>query len=105
MRDYIYIGCSPAEEKCVQVNDQHDYMPQMRKEVNVYKRQLERQFPKPDDVYGYLAVKTEHHDFGSYLEVVAYYDTDSQESFRWALNIEGNSPANWDDKARQELAS
>ena len=50
-----------------------------------------------------LGIKSNPHDFGTYLEVVAYFDDSYPESVEWAFGIEANTPAEWDREARQEL--
>ncbi len=86
MRDYIYIGCSPVEEECVQVSSTVDYLPAMRAELAIYKRQLERTYPT--DTGGYFSIKWSGHDFGTYGEVVAVYDSDDDAQTDWAYGTE-----------------
>ena len=42
MRETVNIACSPLGEDCVQVSPASDYTPMMNKEVNAFKRMLER---------------------------------------------------------------
>jgi hypothetical protein len=97
MLDYINIGCTPYEEDCVQVSS-GDYLPRMRKETRVFLGQLERTFP-----YVRFSIKSFPHDFGSYLEVVAWFDDEDEEETRSAYNVEASMPARWDEIAIKEL--
>lgn len=100
MRDCLYLGPVPSEEDCEQVGKY--YQPNMaRAECTAYVNQLRRQFgEEPEGAR--IAIKSEAHDFGSYLEVVVYY-TDEQ-SAEYAFNVENNSPSYWDAEAIEELA-
>lgn len=100
MRDFINIGPVPCGESCAQVG-QGDFEKMSRLECFLFLDQLRRAFPEPDR--GRLAVKSFSHDFGTYREVVAYYDTEDEESTNWAFEIEANAPENWDEQAREAL--
>ena len=47
----------------------------------------------------HFAVKSFPHDFGTYREVVVYYDTEENDSI--AYEIEANLPTTWDDEPVQ----
>jgi hypothetical protein len=101
MRDYISIGSSPASESCVQVGSDN-YDAQSRKECIAFKNQLERMFIDfPDGTY--LTIKSFPHDFGSYREVVCWYDDEDEDSQSFAYNIENSTPEYWDEEAKKEL--
>ena len=101
-RDWIEIGSTPSDEDCVQVSREGDYLPAMRRECRAFAHQLLRQFaPIPEGAD--IGIKSNPHDFGTYLEVVAYFDDSYPESVEWAFGIEANTPAEWDNEARQEL--
>ena len=96
MRDYMSLGPVPYEEDCVQVNPDTDYIPAMRAEVNKFKVMLEERFLDiPEEAY--FGVKREQHDFGTYLEVAVYWDTDDEDSRNFAFFVESNIPAKWSD--------
>ena len=101
MRDYLSIGPVPANEECEQLGT--NYNPsKARKECNTFIAQLRRQFGnEPDGAR--LSVKSNPHDFGTYLDVVCYYDDDMPESVEYAFKCEGEASPNWDDAARAEL--
>jgi hypothetical protein len=103
MRDCIDLGPSPTEEECAQVG-QDDYRDRARRECRAYLHQLRRLFgDEPEGAQ--LSVKSNPHDFGSYLSVVCYYDPARPASLDYAFRCEGQSPREWDEQARQELAA
>ena len=89
MRDYISLGSTPCDERCVQVS-KDSYLQEMRKECTIYVDQLRRRFPQV--LFG---IKSFPHDFGSYLEAVAYFDDEN--SAEAAFEVEANIPQNWDE--------
>jgi len=104
MKDYLTLGNSPINEDCVQVNSHAVYLPAMKAECQLFKKQLERMFPDiPDNTC--FRIKSFSHDFGEYLEVCIIYDTDDENSCDFAYEVEGNLPEYWDAEARKELYS
>jgi hypothetical protein len=101
MKDYLSIGASPHAEDCAQVG-QENYRKQAMKELRAFKNQLERLFPNPPTGC-YLTIKSFPHDFGTYYEVVCYFDDDIEESRHYAYNMENNTPENWDAAAVEEM--
>ncbi len=93
MRDYINIGPTPAGEECAQVGDS-DYHKRAFKECNRFIKQLESEFGKPPRE-AELNIKSFHHDFGIYHEVVCYFDTEDEESQGYCYEIEANTPEYW----------
>jgi hypothetical protein len=103
MRDYICIGPSPVEEECAQVGSkEYDYTSKARKECVAFKGQLIREFGVPPDGAS-LAIKSFPHDFGSYMEVVCYFDDNNEDAVNYCFNIENNTPGHWDDQAKKEI--
>ena len=101
MRDYLSIGSSPCNEDCAQVGTP-DFPERSRKECWAFIHQLERVFTNfPEGCY--LGVKSFDHDFGTYREVVCYFDDQDEVAAAYAYNIENNTPATWDEAAREEL--
>lgn len=94
-RDYLTLGPTPAEEPCEGIGG--DALKATR-ESHAYKRQLMRLFPNSQ-----FGVKSFPHDFGSYTEVVVYFNDENEEEIAEAIRIENNTPERWDDEARQEL--
>ena len=101
--DYMEIGASPSDEDCAQLgSDNYDKL--SRIELNAYVHQLERMFPyvKNSDSLKFAA-KRFNHDFGTYAEVVIYFDTANDFEYNCAIDIEHNLPMNWDKEAREEI--
>lgn len=96
MRDYMSIASAPYEEECVQVNPKEDYLPAMRAECQRF-MELIRKKLGPESEGAHLAIKSFPHDFGTYLEVVCYYDDENEEAARYAYRCETEAPRTWDD--------
>jgi hypothetical protein len=101
VRDYISIGPSPVEEDCAQVGSD-GYHNQARKECRAFINQLRRQFC-PEIGSANLNIKANPHDFGTYYDVVCYYDDDDQVGSEYAFKLEDETPEKWDAEARVEL--
>jgi hypothetical protein len=97
MKNFIELGPVPYDEECVQVGCE-DYMTKAKKECNAYIEQLCRLFGDVD-----LRIKSFPHDFGNYLEVVIYFDDETENDSDVAGNVADNLPANWDNEALKEL--
>ena len=102
MREVLEYGSAPYGEDCVQVNSNADYMPAMRKEARVYARQLLRKFPELNEK-GRLHIKSNSHDFGSYIEVSFSFNDEDDSATELAYKVDSNLPEFWDDIAKQEL--
>jgi hypothetical protein len=103
VKDFVTIGATPAEESCQQSGTDHYNPVKARRECNIYARQLVRQFGEPPEG-ARIAVKSFPHDFGSYLEVVCYFDDAYPDSVDYAFRLEGESPENWDQESLEALA-
>ena len=93
--DYINIGSTPPEEDCLGVNH-----PLARKETEIYRRQLEREFPA-----GRFTVKGFPHDFGTYYEVVAWYEDELDTATNEAAFEAECGKGEWDEEALAELVA
>ena len=102
--DFIELGSTPCSENCAQVG-QSDYTRHARIECQVYKHQLERQFPVPDGTDCYYRVKSFSHDFGAYSEVIIYFNTSQDIATEFAFHVENNLPETWDPQAISELGN
>jgi hypothetical protein len=100
MRDYLNIGSSPAGEDCAQVGSEN-YQSQGRKECRALINQLTRVNGTPPGSAS-LGVKSFPHDFGSYMEVVCYYEDGDEAALDYALKCEA-LPEEWDAEAKIEL--
>lgn len=102
MRDSINLGPVPAEENCEQVGTDRYDSAKARFECNVLIRQLRRMHGnEPEGAR--LFVKSNPHDFGTYLEVECEFTDSLPESVEYAFKCEAEYPAEWDDDARKEL--
>jgi hypothetical protein len=98
MMEDLNIGSTPNEEECAQVGSD-DYYERAIKECLAYREQIRKHYPEPEN--GYLKVKGFPHDFGTYYEVVAYYDPEDTQASRWAFDIEGDNLgvlSTWDEE-------
>jgi hypothetical protein len=103
MQECLDVGCAPSEEDCAQVG-REDYSERARRECRVYISQLRRMFgEEPDGAR--LSIKSNPHDFGTYWSVVCYFDAGNQAAADYAYRCEGESPQQWDEAARRELAA
>ncbi len=95
MRDYVSIGSSPCEEECVQVSKTEDYIIAMKAECRRFLELIRKKlWPEPPGAQ--LAIKGFEHDFGTYYEVVYYFDTDNEEAVKYVLCCEDEAPRKWD---------
>ena len=103
MLDYLNLGSTPSDEDCAQVGSP-DYQNRANKELDAYKAQLERMFPGLE-THKRMEFKKMWfpHDFGSYGEIVITYDDDNELEAATAIEIEWNTPTNWDQEAIEEL--
>ena len=93
MRDYTSIGPSPCEETCVQVGAD-DYSRLARIECQRFIDAIRQTLgPEPDGAS--LRVKSFPHDFGSYMEVVCYYEDENETATDYAFKCESESPSTW----------
>ncbi len=99
--DHLYLGEVPAEEPCAQVG-QPDYMAKSRVECRAYINQLRRINGKEPEG-ARLYIKSNQHDFGSYLSVECEFIMGDTKSTEYAFECERNTPAKWDAQARLEL--
>jgi len=102
----LEIGSTPNDESCAQVGTE-DYYDLAIMEIKAYMHQLQRMFPIPENLQGVVSFvkKSNPHDFGTYYELAIKFPEDNEEAVDYAYNIENNSPANWDEPAKEELRS
>ena len=93
MRDYTSIGPSPCDEECVQVGTP-DYMALARPECQRFLELIRKELgPEPPGAQ--LRIKSNAHDFGSYLDVVCYFDDQDEEATDYAYRCEADAPQTW----------
>jgi hypothetical protein len=102
MNEFIDIGPAPPEAACAQVG-RDDYWDRAPRECWAYIGLLRRALgPEPDGAR--LAVKSNPHDFGTYLSVVCWYEPANKQAIDYAFRCESDGPVEWDEQARRELA-
>jgi hypothetical protein len=95
MSDYLALGPTPADEPCAQVGEEL-YEKKARAECRRYIKVLRETFgPEPSGAY--LMMKAFPHDFGTYYEVVCYFNSDVPESITYAMRCEDEAPTTWPD--------
>ena len=97
MREWMTLGTAPYEEDCVQINPNKDYFSEMQVEARRFVNFLGERFLNiPDEAY--FGIKRENgHDAGTYLEAAIFWDDKCPESEQFAMFVESNIPARWDD--------
>jgi hypothetical protein len=93
MLDYLEIGPSPVDEECVQLGCD-DYARKARIECLQYIEALRKKLGlEPSETR--LFVKCNPHDFGFYYEVACDYNSDNEESTKYAFDCESKGPVTW----------
>ena len=95
MFDYLTLGPAPAGEDCVQVGC-YDYQVKAKKECKKYIKLLEKKFKDRPEECSFI-IKSNPHDFGSYLEVNVKFNSENEEQTKFAYNVERNQPETWKD--------
>lgn len=102
MRDYITIGSSPSGVNCASFGDDN-YHSRSRIECRAFINQITRVMGRPPK-NAKLGIKTFAHDFGNYVEVVCFYDTNDEVATKYAFDVESSEALEyWDDIAVDEL--
>jgi hypothetical protein len=101
MRDCLDVGCAPTHESGAQVG-REDYYDRARRECRAYINQLRRVFGR-EPPGARLGIKSNPHDFGSYLSCVCHFDDTMRETVEYAYRCEAEMPQQWDFEARAEL--
>ena len=98
MRDFIEIGSSPHMEDCIQVATGFDYLPNMRAECERFKKLLEKAYPPVGQAF--LFIKSNSHDFGTYLEVAVSFNPEDTKERAYAFMVEEKAPGSWEELER-----
>ncbi|MEX3929771.1 hypothetical protein AB4Y36_38170 [Paraburkholderia sp. BR10936] len=102
MKDVVYIGASPASEHCAQVGTA-DYSSHARLQCRAFINLIRRELgDEPEGAR--LGIKGESHEFGTYYEVVCWYDDEDAAATNYAYDAERSAPDMWDAAALEELA-
>jgi hypothetical protein len=94
MRNYFCLGATPSEEDCAQVG-QPDYRQKALAECERY-IELIRRTLGPEPPGAELAIKSFPHDFGTYYEVVIWFESDDAAAVAYAVRCEDDGPRTWD---------
>ena len=101
MKDYINIGPVPCDEDCAQVG-REGYREQAVEECSRFIKLLRKTFgDEPEGAR--LAIKWFAHDFGSYCEVVCWYETEDEKARDYAFRCENETPLTWEGGRREQL--
>ncbi len=95
--DYVELNSTPCDEECVQVSQDKNYLPEMRKECERYRELLQDIFVGYEQ-YGHFVIKSNPHDFGSYLEVKFAYDPTDPVAESYAWKVQDRLPSKWTDR-------
>lgn len=101
MKNELYLSSSPINEDCAQLGSSN-YHYRIYLECNEYIKQLKRMFGEPP-IGSRFKIKHCPHDFGTYYEVVIYFDESNEEESEYAYNVESNIPEYWDDIAKENI--
>lgn len=91
--DYINIGPSPCDEKCIQVNGEGDYVQAQKAECRRFIRAIRSKLGE-EPPGARLAVRGFPHDFGMYYEVICEHDG-SEAAVDYAYRCESEAPNRW----------
>jgi hypothetical protein len=103
MKETISLSPVPVGEDCAQLGEPN-YSTRARKECAAFAQQIMREHGQPP-AGATLKITHNPHDFGTYLDLVVVFDSDSEEAAEWAYAVEATLPENWDEEALKELAS
>jgi len=95
MRDYLTIGATPCEESCEPV-PYKDGGIKAKAECAAFIEAIRRKLG-PEPAGAQLRVKSFPHDFGTYYEVVCWYEEDDVEACQYAYRCESDAPTTWAD--------
>lgn len=102
MREQFELATTvPYGEPCVQLGAKN-YPQWSRLEAKALRGQIYRQLGQPPADTGIKIISCSH-DFGSYLDLAVFYNTNSKESEEWALKVESELPVEWDEEAKAYL--
>lgn len=94
-RDFMIIGGVPYDESCSQLGVHEDFERLNRIECQAYMAALRVKYGKEPEG-ARLAMKANRHDFGTYREVICWYEVDVPEAVAYAMKMEAGL-ARWRD--------
>ena len=95
MRNFFVLGPTPIEEDCAQVGEP-DYHRKALRESRRFIQLLRDTFGSEPEGAA-LRIKAFEHDFGTYHEVVCWFDPDIPESIDYACTCEIETPMTWEE--------
>ena len=96
MRDFFTLGPVPSDEPCTQVGEDN-YASRARFECTRFIALLRKIFgPEPSGAW--LSMKAFDHDFGTYYEVVCYFNPRAPRSVDYARRCEDEAPTTWGEE-------
>jgi len=104
-RDHLSLGPTPADEPCAALGEP-DYEPRAKAECRRFIDLLRETFgPEPPGAF--LTVKGFPHDFGTYYEVVCYYEESDEitSSAEYAYRLENEAPTTWPTPASPSFST
>ena len=102
MRDYLDLASVPVCEPCACVGS-NDYLTRARIECRAFVDQLKRTYPQALAAGVTFRIKSNFHDFGTYLEVQVCFNDEDEAQAEWAYLIESDLPEYWDYQAQAML--
>ena len=94
MYEFSYLGPTPGDEECTQIDGSWERKVASRNECQRYVNGIRKYFgnePKGCQV----KVKTEQHDFGTYYEAVIFLDEGNDEARKYAITVDNYVPGTW----------
>jgi hypothetical protein len=101
--DHLDLGCTPSDEACAQVGVDDNYRVRARRECRALINQLMRICGEPPPAT-FFRIHENPHDFGTYLSVAIHFDPEDDDAIAYAYRCDEESPSQWDEAARQDLA-
>lgn len=99
MQDVYWLGPCPSEEDAVQVGSP-DYATEARAQCKRYIEAI-RKVCGPEPEGARLTIKSQPHDFGSYLEVAVVFDGNNKAAAEYASKCDEHSPRTWAEAEHQ----
>ena len=96
MKDYVSIASAPTNEDCTQVGSA-DYYTTAKEECKRF-IELIRKVCGEEPETAKLAIRSNPHDFGTYFDVVCYFDNEDEVGEDYAYFVESNSPEFWNEE-------
>jgi len=102
VRDYLDLACTtPYDEPCIQVGHPNS-IKWGKLEARTFRDQLIREIGEPPEGAQFKIVVNPH-DFGSYVSLAIFYETDKEEATRYAFDAESADVIHWDTSSQEKL--